>query len=305
MKDVGDRYVQALHEIALSAQPVDVELRFAKPPRSVPIFSDTEPPIGPRASLRNLRIVSNARVPRPVERLYNDVDARAEEAIIELYRSGIPVSMIQRLLSVGALGKKNFRRLVPTRWSITAVDDAVSRYLVAKIRSFPEIDSVYFFYRKYRKNLFVAIFVPGKWSFEWMEAWFPNTTWNRWSSAPVIEGDHELYMGRKDYASIGGCYYATRLAVAEYLYSVGSQATVVVLREIYPGFDIPIGVWFVRENVRAMLREKPVKVRDLGEALKLLDRVSVLGAKTWASKSVLLRNMLKLRRLDSYIRGSA
>ena len=51
--------------------------------------------------------------------------------------------------------------------------------------------------------------------------------------------------GRRDYPAIGGCYYASRLAVLEALRSIRRLAAVITWREIYEGFDLPVGVWDV------------------------------------------------------------
>lgn len=301
VRNVSDRFVQELQAVVLPLKPVDVEVRFAKKPTGFS-FSEHEPPIGPRAPLESFRIVSLPSAPRAVERLYSDEDASASEAVIELYQAGIPVSHIQKLLSVGALGRKRSRRLVPTRWAITAVDDAVSKYLIEeKIRWFQPLGEVQVFVRSIHKNLFIAILLPGEWDFEWMEAWFPRSTWNPFGEAVVIEGDYELYRPRREYASIGGCYYVARLATAEYLTRIRRKAIAVVLREIYPGFDIPIGVWFVREQLRAMYNQQPYRVSSLEEALKVVDRFSALGSKTWIEKSRIIRMLLTMRRLDEFI----
>ena len=50
-------------------------------------------------------------------------------------------------------------------------------------------------------------------------------------------GDYEEYFGRKTYAKVGGCYYSTRLAVAEELERERKQAAAIVLRETYPGLS--------------------------------------------------------------------
>jgi len=55
---------------------------------------------------------------------------RAADAIMELYRRGVETSSVQRVLSVGMLGLKKNRKLVPTRWSISATDDVISGRLV-------------------------------------------------------------------------------------------------------------------------------------------------------------------------------
>jgi hypothetical protein len=301
--DVDNPFIQRLHEIVLSTNPVEVELVLEKPPVPRITFSEFEPPQGPRAPLKDFRIAGNPRIPRVIDRVYNDHDLRAGEAVVTLYKSGVPVTIIQRIFSVGALGERRRRRLVPTRWSITAVDSLISEHLLEKIRDFPEINEYEVYLRRYYDNLFITILAPGKWSFEWMEAWWPGSTWNPGRDEVIVEGDYEGFMGRTSYPEIGGCYYASRLAVAEHLYSRGRQAIAVLLREIYPGFNLPIGVWFVRENIRAMMRDKPVlKTSDLREVVELLDRETRLGARRWIRSSRLLRRILYESRIDKYFK---
>ncbi len=301
---VDDPFVERLHELVLSVKPVDVEVRLEKPPKPMLSFSEYEPPQGPRAPLKEFRVVGNPWIPRIIDKVYSDTDLKAAEAIIELYHSGVPVTHIQRIFSVGALGVKRNRRIVPTRWSITAVDDTISKHLVEKIKDYDEIGEIEVYVRRYYDNLFIAILVPGKWSFEWMEAWWPGSTWNPGSDEIIVEGDYEGYRGRTTYASIGGCYYATRLAVAEYLYRRKRQAIAIVLREIYPGFNLPIGVWFVRENIRAMLRRGPVlKTSEIWEALRVIDRETKLGLRKWLKASKLLQKTLYIKRITEYLYG--
>lgn len=300
--NIEDPLIEKIHEVVLSVKPVEVEIHLEKPPKPIISFNEYEPPQGPRAPLREFHVVGNPWIPRIIDRVYSDVDLKATEAVIELYRSGVPVTHIQRILSVGALGVKKNRRLVPTRWSITAVDDTISKYLVEKIKDYEEISEVEVYVRRYYDNLFIAILVPGKWSFEWMEAWWPGSTWNPGSNEIIVEGDYEGYHGRTTYASIGGCYYATRLAVAEHLYQRRRQAIAIVLREIYPGFNLPIGVWFVRENIRAMLRRKPVlKTNNIWEALKIIDKETRLGAKKWVKSSRLLQRIIYVKKIIEYL----
>ena len=291
-----------LQEIALSSVPVEVEMSFSKPPRLTPLLDSHAPPLGPGGTVERLRVLGSPKVERPVEKVYGDTDLPATEAILYLYEAGVPVSAIQRLLSVGALGVARRRRLVPTRWSITAVDDAVSRALLERVRELPPLSEYLFFERRYAKNLFVAIVAPGPWSYEWIEAWFPRTTWNRGDEIEV-EGDWEGFRGRSTYASLGGCYYAARLATAEYMLREGRQGIAVLIREIYEGFDVPIGVWFVRENVRRMFRRAPEKYDTLTETLQRLDKATRLPLSVWLRESRILRRLLGQRRLSDVLRG--
>ena len=48
---------------------------------------------------------------------------------------------LSKILSVGVLGLKKDKKLVPTRWSITATDDILAKNLLRKIRDFKWIEN--------------------------------------------------------------------------------------------------------------------------------------------------------------------
>ncbi|MGQ9551463.1 MAG: Nre family DNA repair protein, partial [Candidatus Bathycorpusculaceae bacterium] len=119
------RIVEQTRELALAENSVDMELRLTKKPRGFIFLDDDVQPFGPSAPIRDLRL-GNARFDHRIEKAYYDTDLRANQAVLELYDKGVMVTKIQRAFSVGAFGIEKNRRLVPTRWSITAVDDIVS-----------------------------------------------------------------------------------------------------------------------------------------------------------------------------------
>ena len=65
-----------------------------------------------------------------IESAFYDGDLKASDAVVELYKKGVDSGSIHKVLSVGMLGLKKNRKLVPTRWSITAADDMISSRLV-------------------------------------------------------------------------------------------------------------------------------------------------------------------------------
>jgi hypothetical protein len=186
--------LQEVQLLALSGRPVNVEMKFAKEPRGA-YFSEYAPPMGPAAPAAGFKLAEEPKPPKPLERAYYDTDLKAQEAVVKLYRAGVEVSAISRALAAGALGARR-RRLVPTRWAITAVDKIVSDFLVEKIKEFREVDGYYLYVRRVYNNLFLAILAPSRWAYEWGEAFEPGTTWN---PGPVlaIETDYELYRGRR------------------------------------------------------------------------------------------------------------
>ena len=124
--------------------------------------------------------------------------------------------------------------------------------------------------------------------------------WNP-TGAVEVEGDYEGYSGRTTYASLGGCYYAARLATAEFMVREKRQGAVLLIREIYEGFFSPIGVWFVRENVRQLFRTRPERYDSLGEVLERLGEATRLPLRVWLEKSRLLKTLQRQELLVYYL----
>jgi len=286
-------------ELALSINPVDVELALTKPPRRNLVLDDEVQPFGPSAPMRDLR-VGTARWDHQIEKAYYDTDLKAANAVRSLYEKGVFVTKIQRAFSVGAFGLKQNRRLVPTRWSITAVDSILSKDLMEKIKTFPEINEYRLYESRYLDNIFEVLMLPQAWSYESMEAWYPGTIWNPSGRSIVMYSDWEGYEGRTTYADIGGCYYAARLAVSELLMKERRQATVIVLREAHPGYIMPVGVWQVRENVRNAMRQTPLKFNTLDEVLARISSQFQIPLQRWMQNSKLLQDALFQKRLTQY-----
>jgi len=286
-------------DLALSVNPVDVELALRKPPRRSLVLDDEVQPFGPSAPMRDLRVTASRWDPQ-VEKAYYDTDLKAASAVRELYEKRVLVTKIQRAFSVGAFGLKQNRRLVPTRWSITAVDSILSKDLMEQIKTFPEINEYRVYESRYLDNVFEVLMLPQAWSYEALEAWYPGTIWNPDGRSVVLYSDCEGYEGRTTYAEIGGCYYAARLAVGELLVKERRQATVIVLREAHPGYIMPVGVWQVRENVRNAVRQTPLKFNTLDEALARVASQFKIPLQRWIASSKLLQDALLQTKLTQY-----
>ena len=298
----GGRLLDSLREIAMGKHPVDAEAVLTKPPHNTITLSGEVQPFGPSAPLKSFT-ASDVSVDRRIEDAFYDKDLKAADAVLELYHDEVLVTRIQRAFSLGMFGRTKHRKLVPTRWSITAVDSIISQALINQIKDQDTIDEyrVYSFSRL--DNLFVAILFPERWSFEWIEAWFPGTTWNPNTKRDKAEmmSDWEPYQGRTNYPDIGGCYYACRLAVAEHLNQERRQASALVIREIHPGYILPLGVWFTRQSVREMFRVKPQKFGSLQEALDHAMKRLTIPFRKWVETSELLKRELFQRKLRDFI----
>ena len=251
------RFVEDTRFLAMAEIAIDVELELTKRPQKRFVLNDSVQPMGPSAVIKNMR-AGNGRLNAKVEKAYYDDDLKAVDAVQDLYNRGVAVSRLQKALSVGAFGRKTQRKLVPTRWSITAVDSMISQRLMDKVREFPRINGVRIYESNYLDNRSEVLMLPDAWKYEAMEAWYPGTVWNPRGEQKYLVSDWEGHRGRTFYATMEGCYYAARLAVNEKLLKERRQATAIVLREAHPDYIMPVGVWQVRENVRHALKKTPL-----------------------------------------------
>jgi DNA repair protein NreA len=250
----SNKMLDVAKEAGMAYKPVDLEVHLNK----APVFRlNLEPyvaPMGPTASLKSVEITSNPYIPVAVDKAVSDTDLKASDALYYLYKKNFDESYLTRLLSVGNLGIGSSRKLVPTRWAITATDDTVGKRMISEIKEYGTADySVYF--SGYLGNYFLIITLPEVWGYELFETMVQKN-----AQKLTYTNDYEFYDGRKSYAeNCGGGYYASRLAVLEKLKNEKRQASVIVLRFITDEYTLPLGVWVVREATRKSAASEPVK----------------------------------------------
>ena len=294
------KIVDNVQELALTERPLEVEANFTQKPRGRVVLDDEVQPFGPSARLQSMSI-GNSKFERNLEKAFYDTDQRAVDAVISSYNNGTLISEIQKAFSVGTMGVDKRRRFVPTRWSITAVDDMIGKDLLKTTKYNNTIDEFRIYQWEQLDNRWCVMFMPCTWRYELIEAWYPNTSWNPTGRDIEIISSYEFYGGRSEYAEIGGCYYAARMAVNELLLKEGKQAGVVIFREAHPGYVMPVGVWNVRENVRHALTTKPYTYDCLDAALNHVDRVMDIPKKTWIASSGILKDYMTQRRIEDYL----
>ncbi|MFB6074854.1 MAG: DNA repair protein NreA [Haloarculaceae archaeon] len=249
--DAWDGFVGVQREVAIADRPVDVEVGLDGTPDLDLGLDDVRTPTGPRARARSADLAENPHVPRAVEKTLEDDDWRAEGAMTYLYNRGFDVYEVNTILSAGALGQTRERKLVPTRWSITAVDDTVSQFLRGGIQNRETIDRTEVWYNEFMGNRYWVVLTPGRWEFELVEMKAPESVWNPDAADYYLASASEGYEGRTGYVEeTAGAYYASRLGVLEHLADRDRQAKCLVLREVTDDYWAPVGVWQVREGVR-------------------------------------------------------
>ncbi len=250
IKSFNDKMLEMSQEVSLAAKPVDVEINLNKKPQFRLSFNQDTLPHGPRVRLKKAKITENPKIPHKVDKAVSDPHLKAADAI-ESLRKSYDEHYLTKILSVGNLGVKTERKLVPTRWSITAVDDIIGKQLTEEVKKHKESDFLAYF-GGYLGNYYLILFFPHCWSYELFETIVGERT--------SFSTDHEFYDGRKNYAdNTAGGYYAARHAILEKLASIRRQAGVLALRFITSEYWAPLGVWVVREATRKSMSSKPIE----------------------------------------------
>lgn len=288
------RLLEAVQQIALSTDAVGAEVSFTRPPQKRIHFDGVLSPTGPSGKMKSLEITTNPVIPRRVDSIADDREISASNAVLELYDSGIEAGHISRMMSLGLLGARK-RRLVPTRWAITASDDLIGKGLKERLLDMPQQHGFSMYSAEVLGNHFEILLMPGPFSFELIEIWMAKTAW---SEEGFIGADREDARPRKGYSKLSGGYYAARLAALEHLAAKGRQARILAVREVSEAYWAPLGVWVVREVARAAMNSKPRRSDSLDEALALLTARLKTPALEWMSLAQSLKRPAQRSLID-------
>ncbi len=294
VKGFKDKFSEITQEISLAEKPVDVEVSLEKKPKFSITFNQDVSPFGPSVKLEKARITENTKIPDKVEKLVND-DVSSVESLNILHSKGFDEHYLTKILSMGNLGYSANKKLVPTRWSITAVDDTLGKESIKEIKNYKYAD-YQIFYGSYLGNHYLILFFPEPWSYELFETLV---------SEKATGHDNENYYGRKEYAhETAGGYYAARYSILQKLKEIKKQASVLALRFVTDDYWAPLGVWVVREAVKKAMVSKPISFQTKQEMLKYaLDFIKKnfdFDVNTVYKTSSILKELKQQKKINEY-----
>jgi len=332
--------IDDVHLMTMASKPIDVEVDFKKQLSSSNLIYDKQNidiPIPKYNPLNSFKLTSTTPLIKPVEKIYYDKDITTIDAYSNLYNK-VNIYRLIDMFSVGLFGRKLNKKLVPTKWSITANDDIASNNFIEELRDYRHIKSYELYYSNYLGNHYVTLLFPREWSYELFEFGVdgvitsPIEIDNKLELVSKFQGikssydktkqlsstkidskyyldnyttDYESYYGRKNYAvnCVGG-YYSVRYSVAKFLYDRKKQASALTLRFVDKTYNTPMGVWVCREASNFSMAKSLGFFNNFDQAFKKLiefsNQLGIVNLNKILKKSLLLNFHKFQKRIIDY-----
>jgi hypothetical protein len=293
----NSKFLELNQEMSLASKPVDMDINLKAKPKFRMNYDNMMAPTGPYAELKKAKLTENPKIHTKVQKVHYDTDLKAQDALIYLYDNKFDENFLSRILSIGTLGIKKNRKLVPTKWSITATDDTLGKHLIKEVKKHNQINYSAFF-GDYLGNHYLILCFPEVWGYELFETTVVNPR--------HYMTDHEAYEGRKYYANnTAGGYYTVRLAILEKLNKLKRQGSCLALRFITGDYTLPLGVWVTREAARNAMSSNKIEFSSkelmLEYAGKLIKKKFNCDVDVYLRKSNILKNINTQSKLIQYL----
>ena len=298
IKSFNEKLIGMAQEISQATKPVEMDISLEQKPQFRLTLNQEAAPHGPNTKIKQAVMTENPQIPIHVDKVVSDTDLKATQGLTTLYQKGYDEHTLTKLLTVGNLGIKKQRKLVPTRWGITAVHLTLGNYIVKEIKQY-ETEEYKVHFGSYLGNYYLLIFLPEIWHYELFETIIGENT--------SFSTNYEPYEGRKEYAhETAGGFYTVRMGCLELLQKTKRQAAVLALRFINANeYVAPLGVWVTLEATRKAVSNQPIifSTKEL-----LLHYVKIFVKKKFGmdvtqilGQSTLLKEIRNQKRLSSYI----
>jgi hypothetical protein len=289
VKKTDDRIKKELEDIYKSKKAIEFNSEYEKELTFDKLIVNKVAGIGgSKNNIKSVTATENTSTSKHIEK-YTENDIKSREAMLSLYKIGINENQIINLLALGTFGIQINKKLVPTRWSISAYDKTIESYLHKKILDYKIISSYEIYTYEDKGNKFTIIILPESLSFENFEMMKGNKL--------IDYVNYNNKLGYKEPNTAGG-FYSSKVAANEFLEKRKLQAACIVLRDI-TDYELHLGVVFVRESVRECLKGKPIVFSNKIEFEKYLKEYNLKYYLAY-KESTTYRETNKQKKLEEF-----
>ena len=250
--------------------------------------------LGNSTQLESISVDDNISILKLIEK-HKTGETKSKDAILELYYKGFDDNQIRSLLSLSLFGLDQNKVLVPTKWSISACDSVIEQDLYEKVSGFNISNEFEIFEHEDKGNHFILCFLPYNFCSEVIETWPEGSGWAL--ERDFVKNNNKLQTKEPECA---GGYWATKLGMLEYLHQKRKQAACISIRVI-SGYDIPLGVIFVRECVREAIKKGSIfKTQNEAEFFEYI-KTNFKKHSQFLKSSPVLEEVKKFKTINKWI----
>jgi hypothetical protein len=262
IRHTTDRINNEIIDIYKSKKAIEFNSTFEKELKFDKVLTNKIAGImGSKNELEQLQATENTTTSKQIEK-YSTNDAKAKEACIKLYEQGKNEQQIIHLLALGVFGVNINKKLVPSKWAITAYDKMIEEHLHKQILKYKPINQYEVYYYQNKSDTHVNILLPDHYTGTHTEDW-ANSYSDEWNGFNTDSFNNVNKLPTPEALNAGG-YYATKIALNEHLQNRKKQASAIMIRRIRD-YDVPLGVVFVRECVRESFKNQVFKTSSFEE----------------------------------------
>ncbi len=276
-------YIHSLQTISLSVAPValGVEVSDLPPHRLHALGSQL--PSSPIVQATSLEILSHPEISRVAERICKK-DIPASEGVWQLLGYDYSLEQVTRWMSLGMLGRKKNRRIIPLRSAFKAVIDAFIDRSVIEFVEKETTETVRLYIENTCGDSFIVLSRPGEPRVDYLS--IENTT-DALARGVSLEGPGHVASDPKT------SVYAdhARYSAYRHMNETKLKSHIIIFHYSQKPQNRMLGPWLVRAGVHDALQTSPVRIDDARRAVHVLESVLQPGLDHW-SVDIPLHNRL-------------
>jgi hypothetical protein len=272
--------VDSLQTVALSVSPIAIEVDSPHLPRSELKGIGGQSPMGQLIKCKSLEIVSNPEISRVAKRIC-DKDVPSAESVWQLLDYDYTLDQVARMMSVGLLGHKKRRRLVPLRSAYKAVIDSYLTNAVMNLVESPLSSSIRLHASTLHGDSFTVLLRPGE----------PRVDYLRLESFNGLNTLRTSFEGLETQATDPKTsVYADHARFSAYRNMIGNTESshIVIFHQCRDPHNLILGPWVARAGVRYALDGDGVELDNMENAVTVMNSLLKPKLEYWGLDNPLL-----------------
>ena len=272
--------VKPLQEIALSVRPIAIRVEGESlQPRRLQLRNGQLPSAGD-VTIKSIELLSEPEISKVAERI-TEQDIPASEGIWRLLDYDYSLDQVVRLMSIGLLGKKNTRRILPSRSAYKATINAFIDRAIMELIESPSVSSYEIYVSTLFGDRFAVLLHPGEARVDYLRM---DLIGDNMTRGFAFEGLRQYPTDPK--TSVYSDH--ARFSVYKNLVRRNQRCHATIFHLSKEPRNQILGPWVARAGIQETLSSEPIRLDNRNNAIELLETLLEPDFSAWAHETPLL-----------------